>query len=87
MRALASPVTAGPIRLDWVEQLFLAAEGVREDPVKFASDALRRLGRSLQVNDKALASELEQRTHLQKLSASFIKERLPTLKQLGCGFR
>lgn len=83
VRALASPVTAGPIRVDWIEQLFLAAERSNGDPVTHAWDVIRRLGLRVQAKGEAVDSEEHGRAHIGEVAALFAKQRLPALRLLN----
>jgi SAM-dependent methyltransferase len=82
-RALASPMTAGPIRVDWIEQLFLAAERNNGDPAGHAWDVIRRLGLRVQAQGDGADNEESGRAKISEVATLFATQRLPALKQLS----
>ena len=84
---LASPVTAGGVKVARFSQLFLlASENGRKDPAdwaKFVWDILAAQGQRMLKDGKALETADEHLAHLTEMAEGFASKQLPILKALN----
>lgn len=83
LTTLASPVTGGGVTVDRFGQLFLLAAAQGEEPVKFAWQALAKLGQRLIKEGKTLGTEAENLTELDERLKAFNAKQRPVLQSLG----
>ncbi len=77
----ASPVIAGGIAVNEIDQLFLTAEG--KDCAVYAFDALKQRGKRVVRDGKALDKDDEALAELRERAKLFTEKKLPVYKALG----
>jgi hypothetical protein len=80
---LASPVTGSGVPADRMAQLFLAAQASGADPVQRAWAVLQAQGQRLVKDGKPLDGAEANLADLRERYDTFVKTRLPVLRQLG----
>lgn len=77
----ASPVIAGGIAVNEIDQLFLTAEG--KDCAVYAFDALKQRGKRVVRDGKALDKDDEALAELRERAKLFTEKKLPVYTTLG----
>ena len=81
---LASPVLQSGIRVDWLERLLLLCEiSENNDPLSYVWERMQANNHMLTENGEVLQSTEENIKQLVQVIASFRRDKLPLLRQLG----